>query len=286
MRVPRPKGSPSHCSLRLTRRRAQVRQHALFRRRTTRGDDRRLHRHRSRPTIPPACSITSSASSSTPPQRVIQIVAQPPAKRLKLEQATLRTAGDRDGRDQRVENARVLAAIRARRRHRALRGHRAGPCRDAGRALRAFRPWNLEESTVSRRDARRDRLRPPALRPAGRRPVQRLHQDPFLEVSAAQAGIARRLQQSWPGSKRRPRRRRENRRQGTARRPGERLAAGRQPARAVVEVRAADDGPCWKVDRTPALGGANHVVFDRVPLPAVEATAARTWSSTSRTGPS
>ncbi len=120
----------------------------------------------------------------------------------------------------------------------------------------------------------------PLFAPLRRTAVQRLHQDPLLEASPARrghrpadsgggsadrnriGGRSRLLQidgsdrrqeppptdrpdsvRPRPVRERRPRRRREGDRQGQHRRHGQRLEPGRQPARAVVEVRPADDGP-------------------------------------------
>ena len=78
---------------------------------------------------------------------------------------------------------------------------------------------------------------------ARRSPVQRLHQDPFLEAPAhrcrkrwARRSVLARFETGDAADHR------EIRRQGPAGGLGERLAAGRQPARAVVEIRSVDDG--------------------------------------------
>ena len=123
----------------------------------------------------------------------------------------------------------------------------------------------------ARRDARRDRLRPPALRPARRPAVQRLHEDPLLEASAhrptRRLGDARVLARFEDGD---PAVIEKTVGQGPARRPGQRLAPRRQPARAVVEVRAPDDGPAGAAELRRGPLTASFLVGDRVPLPTAE----------------
>ena len=273
VRVPRPPATlPPTASLRL-KGDAQAFDNTLyFADERRRGGDRPLRRHRRGRRSRPACSITSSASSRTRPARSVRVRRRDACRRAGVGSRSvplpLVVAGGRDH-------------ARERRPAPAVRATAAGPCSTwsprPGRPRRSPRwpaspPWDIEEAADrARRDARRDRLRPSALRPAGRRPVQRLHQDPLLEISAHRRRRARRRARRWPGSR-------------TATPPSSRkpsgkgrlvvLASGwqpgRQPARAVVEVRAADGGLARSAGTRGRLDAANHRVGDRVPLPAVD----------------
>ena len=148
---------------------------------------------------------------------------------------------------------------------RADRGHDAGQRREAqdvppgggdcagcprrqGRFGDARRPGGDGPERVrgevdrSRRPAVGDPVRPPALRPAGRAAVQRLHQDPLLEVSSHRARGGGRRARAGPVRGGRPGDRREGPGPGMARGPGQRLGPRRQPARAIVEILSAHVG--------------------------------------------
>ena len=225
-------------------RRARLRQHALPRGRAAR---------RRRP------SSTSATTRADDPdgllyylERVFRGHAPADASRssrsrrptpLGVRARPRRPAGRPGGRDHAGERRAGSGKFVRGRRDGARRRHRARPAPDARRA--GGRPGRGRRGSArrARRDARRDRLRPSALRPARRRPVQRLHQDPFLEVSAdrrrARSATSRVLARFENGD---PAVVEKAARQGAARRPGQRLEPGRQPARAVVEVRPADGG--------------------------------------------
>ena len=78
----------------------------------------------------------------------------------------------------------------------------AGPGRDARRPRRRVALGHRRSGGRERRcDARRNRLRPPAVRAFGRGPVQRFHQDPLLEVSTYRSPISWATRGCWRGSR-------------------------------------------------------------------------------------
>ncbi len=194
-----------------------------------------------------ACSITSSASSSTRPRRTRHVsIATPPTA---LDWRSIRND---------PPPLVVLAAETTPQNVRRLREYvrgggtvlyvvtAPGPGRDARR------PWRVSPPVTSRkRPSRRDVMLGeiafdhPLFAPFAGAAVQRLHQDPLLEASAsstrAALGDARVLARFENGD---PAVIEKTVGQGAARRPGQRLEPGRQPARAVVQVRAADVGAC------------------------------------------
>ena len=111
-------------------------------------------------------------------------------------------------------------------------------------ALAGVPPWNIEEAAVGRDvmlgEIAFDHPLFAPLAGAQFNDFTKIHFWKYRRIDPRSLGDARVLARF---ENRRRRRRREIHRQGQAGRAGERLAARRQPARAVVEVRALDDGP-------------------------------------------
>ena len=237
------------------------------------------------PTIRPAFSITSSEFSSTLRGARSSIVASASEQGRPARTALFRAARDRDSGDGRRRTpacskqyvrggGTVLYVVTAPGRAETLADDCG--CRRLG---------TLRNRTSTRRDAGRNQVRPPALCAAGRRPVQRLHQDPFLEASADQTGIAGRLAtvlarfEAGDAAV-------VEKAEGKGRLVV--FASGWQPADSQL-ARSSKFVPLM----TGTAGRANaplpwaerlHLVFDRVPMPPIEAGRARTWRCTNRTG--
>ncbi len=204
--------------------------------------DRRIHRHRPWRRSQRSSLLPCSESLLSSPRRTVRILAHKPSETLVWDsknapQLVVVTA-------ETPQNVRGLRAIHATDGGTVLYVATAPGRAETLASLAGVTPWNIEEAAVGRGDVMLGEIAfdHPLFALFGRGSVQRFHQDPLLEISTHRWGSAGGARVLARFENRRRRHHRETHGQRKARRSGERMAASRQPARPVVEVRPAHVG--------------------------------------------